>query len=90
MRAVPFKALLALQMVFLSGCETLPQVPEVRIVKVPIVQPCVKDLPLSPRISTNQELNVLDDYALVIQLQVERLDLLKFSGEQSALLKACL
>lgn len=75
----------------LFGCQQTVPLPEVRIVKVPVPVPCVDkaDLPASPKIANNQELNALTDFDLVLQLQVERLDLLRYSTEQNALLQAC-
>ena len=83
--------LLPLIGLFLFGCESLPQV-EIREVKVPIAVPCIKsaDVPVTPKILSNENLNVLDDFDLVIQIASERLDLLKHTGELSALIKACI
>lgn len=75
----------------LAGCDTTPPRPEVRVVKVPVAVPCLKrsELPVAPKTASNQDLNALGDFDLVLQIAAERLDLLKFSGEQSAVLKAC-
>lgn len=72
----------------LLGCETLP---EVRTVRIPIPVSCVSqsDLPQRPKILTNQELLSLSDGNLVLKLAQERLELLKFSGEQGAILVNC-
>lgn len=85
MRPVP------LLLLVLTACTAAPPLPEVRIVKMPVPVPCVKasELPTQPKIASNAELNALGDFDLVISLASERLDLLKLSGEQTALLKAC-
>lgn len=85
MRILPILFLL------LAGCNGSPPLPEVRIVKVPVPVGCVNraDLPIAPTIASNQALNALPDDDLVLTIASERLDLLRYSGEQSALLIAC-
>jgi hypothetical protein len=74
----------------ISGCAT-PQV-VYKEVKIPVPVPCVVSgaVPATPDIPTNSVLNQLDDYAFVLQLATDRLELLRHNGELHALIKACI
>lgn len=74
----------------ISGCAA-PQV-VYREVKIPIPSPCIKmsDIPAIPVIPNNTQLLALDDYAFVLQLATDRLELLRHNGELSALIQACI
>lgn len=74
----------------ITGCAA-PQV-VYRDMKIPIPVPCIEAtlVPASPVIPKNNDLLALDDYALVLQLATDRLELLRHNGELSALIKVCI
>lgn len=80
----------------LAGCATstppAPQVVNVPVeVKVPVPVPCVKraDLPAPPRLLSNEELAALDDYRLVITLDLQRRALRDYQAQVDAVLRGC-
>lgn len=79
----------------LAGCASAPPAPQIVNVpvevKVPVPVPCVKraDLPPPPKILSNEELAALDDYRLVITLDLQRRALRDYQAQVDAVLRAC-
>ena len=70
----------------LSGCASpLPQT-----VSVPVAVSCLPaNVHALPAISTDAELATLQDYALVLRIAAERLDLLSYARQADAIIAAC-
>ena len=88
MRVISFKALIALQVVLLSGCITTGTPIPIKI-QVPI--PCITadQLPAAPKAATDADLAKLDDGDLVLTLAADRIEYRRHSNEASAVLVAC-
>lgn len=69
----------------LSGCGTITPT----VVQVPVLVPCVVDLPAEPRISTDLELRAMSDYRLILVIARERLQLIGYSAEVRAAAEGC-
>ena len=76
-------------MLIISGCATTQPVPKAIYVKVPI--PCIeKDkVPVAPMLRTGAELSKLNDYDLVLAINVQRLEVEQYAKELAAILIAC-
>lgn len=86
------RALLLAAAVGLSACQSVPEQPRVRTVevKVPVAVPCLPpELPKRPAIAAPAALRALDDYDLVLELAAERDELIGYTAELEAVLKAC-
>lgn len=79
----------ALACIVLSGCETfIPPPPQ--LVSVPVMVSCLPPtLPQRPKIATDAELALLDDFKVTIEIFIDRRRLLDYSGELEAVLVAC-
>jgi hypothetical protein len=69
----------------LSSCASLPTTAQ-----VPVAMRCLPDeIPTAPQTLDNQELAALSDYALVLRIASERLELLAYSKQAEAIISAC-
>lgn len=72
----------------LAGCASVPEGPQ--SVLVPVATSCLPaDLPSLAQYSSPTELSVLDDYALVLRIAAERLELLAWASQIIPALEAC-
>jgi len=76
----------------LVGCAGQPVQPRIETVevKVPVTVPCLPaELPKRPAIADKAALLAMGDYDLVLELAAERDELLAYSGQLEAVVKAC-
>lgn len=72
-------------LMLMASCASAPQ-----SVNVPVATSCLPaSVPEIPRTAESQELASLDDYQLVLRLASERLDLIVYSRQASALIQSC-
>ncbi len=75
--------------VLVSACETFIP-PKPQLVSVPVPASCLPTtLPQRPKISTDAELSLIDDYKFTLEIFIERRRLLDYSGELEAILSGC-
>ena len=69
----------------LAGCAAVPQT-----VTVPVAVSCIPETsPTAPAITHPAELALLDDYALVLKLAAERLELISWSRQAEVVIQGC-
>lgn len=81
-----YRPLVILCCAALSGCGTLLP----KVVQIPVPVPCApKDSPTPPKTVSNAVLMHLDDYHFILQIAVERSDLIVYSQQAAAIISAC-
>jgi hypothetical protein len=82
-----FAILLAVS--FISGCQSIPDVP--KEVRIPYPVPCLefKDLPAKPPFLTDSEMAKMSDADLVISLRTDQLNYRGYLPLVEALIQAC-
>lgn len=71
----------------LAGCSTVPPVPEV--VRVPVPVPCLERAPERPELLTDAQLAELGDYRLVLELARDRRIRQAYEAELEAAVAGC-
>lgn len=79
---------LATIIVLLTGCASIPETPTV--VKIPIISPCITEIPPMPQLVTDAELLAMPDSAFVIALAADRIERGKWMAVAGATMRACL
>lgn len=90
-RAIGIALLAALVAVVIAGCAgNPPRVIEVpKEVRVPVPVPCVKDAPAKPAFVSDGELAAMDDYTLVLNLEIDRQRRQQYEGTLEAVVAGC-
>jgi len=75
----------------LAGCAAPAPVvvTEVREVKIPVIEPCVSDVPPAPELISDHDLASLDDYGAVLALYRDRMQRAAHQAVLEAALVRC-
>lgn len=70
-----------------AGCVTDPAIPTV--VKIPVIQPCIKEAPEKPQTIAEADILKMDEFQATMVVWVERLLLKAFAEKADAIISAC-
>lgn len=69
----------------LASCASVPET-----VSVPIAVSCVPaSMPNAPKLTPNSDMDLLDDYSLVVRIAAERLELAAYASAAASVIEAC-
>lgn len=57
----------------LAGCATQNSAPILQTVEVPVIVPCVYDMPEKPQLTTDAEIKAMPDYQAVMELIINQI-----------------
>jgi hypothetical protein len=74
----------------LAGCAAFDApAPRTVTVDVPVMVPCVQQVPARPAFRTNKQLLELDSYLLMVAIEKDRVQAIVWGDRLAALLMAC-